>query len=58
MPNDDDVSPPARTQAEAAALFRRPFAPRTIGFRAMTKVPSTASPTRGRRSPPTLARSR
>ena len=30
---------PARTHAEAAALFRRPFAPGAIGFRAMTKVP-------------------
>ncbi len=25
--------PPARTHAEAAALFRRPFAPGAIGFR-------------------------
>ena len=30
---------PARTQAEAAARFRRPFAPGAVGFRAMTKVP-------------------
>jgi hypothetical protein len=30
---------PAGTHAEAAALFRRPFAPGAIGFRAMTKVP-------------------
>jgi hypothetical protein len=30
---------PARSHAEAAALFRRPFAPGAIGFRAMTKVP-------------------
>jgi hypothetical protein len=30
---------PARTHADAAALFRRPFAPGAIGFRAMTKVP-------------------
>jgi len=30
---------PARTHAEAAVLFRRPFAPGAIGFRAMTKVP-------------------
>jgi hypothetical protein len=29
----------ARTHAEAAALFRRPFAPGAIGFRAMTKAP-------------------
>lgn len=33
------ATPPARTHAEAAALFRRPFAPGAIGFRAMTKVP-------------------
>ena len=33
------ADPPARTHAEAAALFRRPFAPGAIGFRAMTKVP-------------------
>jgi len=32
------VEPPARTHAEAAVLFRRPFAPGAIGFRAMTKV--------------------
>jgi hypothetical protein len=32
------IHPPARTHAEAAALFRRPFAPGAIGFRAMTKV--------------------
>jgi hypothetical protein len=30
--------PPARTHAEAIQLFRRPFAPGAIGFRAMTKV--------------------
>jgi hypothetical protein len=30
---------PARIHAEAAVLFRRPFAPGAIGFRAMTKVP-------------------
>jgi len=30
--------PPARTHAEAAVLFRRPFAPGAIGFRAMMKV--------------------
>jgi hypothetical protein len=30
--------PPARTHREAVALFRRPFAPGAIGFRAMTKV--------------------
>ena len=31
--------PPARTHKEALELFRRPFAPGAIGFRAMTKVP-------------------
>ena len=36
--------PPARTHAEAAALFRRPFAPGAIGFRAMTKVPYNGEP--------------
>jgi hypothetical protein len=35
---------PARTHAEAAALFRRPFAPGAIGFRAMTKVPHNGDP--------------
>jgi hypothetical protein len=29
---------PARTHQQAAALFRRPFAPGAIGFRAMSKV--------------------
>ncbi len=38
------VDPPARTHAEAAALFRRPFAPGAIGFRAMTKVPYNGDP--------------
>src|SRR5918997_108406 len=33
------VEPPARTHAQAAVLFCRPFAPGAIGFRAMTKVP-------------------
>jgi hypothetical protein len=32
------VQPPARTHAQASQLFRRPFAPGAIGFRAMTKV--------------------
>jgi hypothetical protein len=32
------VELPARTHAQAAALFRRPFAPGAIGFRAMSKV--------------------
>jgi hypothetical protein len=43
MTNTDPntMTQPARTQAEAAVLFRRPFAPGAIGFRAMTKVPHT-----------------
>src|SRR3954451_21474151 len=36
--------PPARTQEEAVALFRRPFAPGAIGFRAMSKVPWNDDP--------------
>jgi hypothetical protein len=42
-----DPSPPARTHAEASALFRRPFAPGAIGFRAMTKVPYRGQPYAG-----------
>ena len=38
------VELPAGTHAEAAALFRRPFAPGAIGFRAMTKVPYDGDP--------------
>ena len=38
---------PARTHADAAALFRRPFAPGAIGFRAMTKVPYKGEPYAG-----------
>jgi hypothetical protein len=38
---------PARTHAEAAVLFRRPFAPGAIGFRAMTKVPYKGEPYAG-----------
>ena len=38
---------PAGTHAEAAALFRRPFAPGAIGFRAMTKVPFNGQPYAG-----------
>lgn len=38
---------PARTHAEAAVLFRRPFAPGAIGFRAMTKVPFNGQPYAG-----------
>jgi hypothetical protein len=41
------INPPARTHAEAAALFRRPFAPGAIGFRAMTKVPYKGEPYAG-----------
>jgi hypothetical protein len=49
MPNHNhaNVNPPARTHAEAAALFRRPFAPGAIGFRAMTKVPYNGQPYAG-----------
>jgi hypothetical protein len=39
-----NVNLPARTHAQAAALFRRPFAPGAIGFRAMTKVPYNGNP--------------
>jgi hypothetical protein len=35
---------PARTHAHAAVLFRRPFAPGAIGFRAMNKVPHNGEP--------------
>ena len=35
---------PAHTHADAAALFRRPFAPGAIGFRAMSKVPYNGDP--------------
>ena len=38
---------PARTHTEAAALFRRPFAPGAIGFRAMTKAPLNGDPSGG-----------
>jgi hypothetical protein len=41
MPNTvpaTPIQPPAHTHAQAAVLFRRPFAPGAIGFRAMTKV--------------------
>ena len=49
MPNHNhaNANPPARTHAEAAALFRRPFAPGAIGFRAMTKVPYNGQPYAG-----------
>src|SRR3954453_12838055 len=36
--------PPARTHDDATALFRRPFGPGAIGFRAMTKVPWNNDP--------------
>jgi len=35
---------PATTHAQAAELFRRPFAPGAIGFRAMMKVPLNGDP--------------
>src|SRR6202035_1235595 len=38
------ASLPARTHANAAELFRRPFAPGAIGFRAMMKVPLNGNP--------------
>jgi hypothetical protein len=38
------VNAPARTHAEAAVLFRRPFAPGAVGFRAMTKVAWNGQP--------------
>src|SRR4051795_10834869 len=38
------AEPPARTHEEANALFRRPFAPGAIGFRAMSKVPWNEDP--------------
>ena len=45
--SDMQANPPARTHAEATALFRRPFAPGAIGFRAMTKVPYNGQPYAG-----------
>ena len=39
-----NANPPARTHGEAAALFRRPFAPGAIGFRAMMKVRFNGDP--------------
>src|SRR5437016_4975130 len=38
------LNPPARTHAQAAELFRRPFAPGAIGFRAMMKAPLNGDP--------------
>jgi hypothetical protein len=42
--NAERVELPARTHAEAAELFRLPFAPGAIGFRAMMKVPLNGNP--------------
>src|SRR3954451_7128475 len=41
------VALPARTHQEAVELFRRPFAPGAIGFRAMTKVSLNGEPYAG-----------
>src|SRR5919204_700437 len=41
------VMPPARTHAEAGELFRRPFAPGAVGFRAMSKVAYNGEPYAG-----------
>src|SRR4051794_8470111 len=38
------IMPPARTHDDAIALFRRPFAPGAVGFRAMSKVPWNDDP--------------
>src|SRR5262245_37316003 len=51
MPNHvtatHDPAAPARTHAEAIELFRRPFAPGAIGFRAMSKVSLNGQPYAG-----------
>ena len=55
------TAPPSRPRAptpKAAELFRRPFAPGAIGFRAMSKVAYNGDPAAARRSPPTSAPSR
>src|SRR3954464_13348707 len=46
MPNRAPAAavPPARPHQQALELFRRPFAPGAIGFRAMTKVPHGGDP--------------
>src|SRR5215213_10047068 len=44
LPAPGSAELPARTHAEATALFRRPFAPGAIGFRAMSKVPWNYDP--------------
>jgi hypothetical protein len=41
------LDPPARTHQQAIELFRRPFAPGAIGFRAMTKVALNGQPYAG-----------
>jgi hypothetical protein len=46
----DDTIPPAETHAQATELFRRPFAPGAIGFRAMTKVTYNGDPYLGAQS--------
>jgi hypothetical protein len=46
-PTAPTINPPARTHAEASVLFRRPFAPGAIGFRAMTKVAYKGEPYAG-----------
>jgi len=38
------LEPPALTHREAVVVFRRPFAPGAIGFRAMTKVSHNGEP--------------
>jgi hypothetical protein len=41
---NERVELPARTHAHAAELFRRPFAPGAIGFRAMMRAPLNGDP--------------
>ena len=43
-PDAAGPAPPARTHDEALALFRRPFAPGAIGFRAMSKTAYNGDP--------------
>ena len=52
------LAPPAHNHAHAAVLFRRPFAPGAIGFRAMTRSRTTASRSGVHTSPPTSAPNR
>ena len=42
--NPERAELPARTHAQAAEMFRRPFAPGAIGFRAMMKVALDGNP--------------